>query len=76
MWPFKRINMVNEELFLLSSIIIRVLKHCLAVSRGPGGFRELREACMNHFHLSWYLSDSRVPSYAKTYPGGGRFRPH
>ena len=32
----------------------RVLKlRFLAFSRGPGGFRELREAGRNHFHLSW-----------------------
>jgi hypothetical protein len=35
-----------------------LLKHlCLAFSRCPGGFRELREAGRNHYlHLSWYLS--------------------
>ena len=34
----------------------RVLKlRFLAVPRGPGGFRELRGAGRNHFHLSWYL---------------------
>ena len=27
----------------------------LALFGGPGGFRELREAGRNHFHLPWYL---------------------
>ena len=35
---------------------VRVLKlRFLAFPRGPGGFRELREACRSHSHLSWYL---------------------
>ena len=34
-------------------------------SRGPGGFRELREAGRNHFHLSRYLSDTVVTSYGQ-----------
>ena len=35
---------------------IRVLHdRFLAFPWGPGGFRKLREACRNHFHLSWYL---------------------
>ena len=37
----------------------------LAFPGGPGGFRELREAGRNHFHLSWYLSVPGVTSYAK-----------
>ena len=42
------------------------VKHtCLAFFRGSGGFRELREACRKHLHLSWYLSDTVVPSYGK-----------
>ena len=35
----------------------------LPFPRGPGGFRELREAGRIHFHLSWYLSDYVVTSY-------------
>ena len=35
----------------------------LAFPRGPGGFRELREAGRNHFHRSWYLLLSVVTSY-------------
>ena len=35
---------------------IRVLKlRYSAFLGGPGGFREVREAGRNHFHLSWYL---------------------
>ena len=32
---------------------------------GPGGFRELREAYRNHFHLSWYLSVPGITSYGQ-----------
>ena len=43
----------NEGNSLSFSLKNRVLKHwCLAVFRGPGGFKELQEACWNHFHLS------------------------
>ena len=34
-------------------------------SQGPGGFRELREAGRNHFHLSWYLLVPGVTSYGQ-----------
>ena len=52
----------NFSRFVLQKI--RVLKlSCLAFSEGPGGFRELREAGRNHFHLSWYLSVAVVTSY-------------
>ena len=41
----------------------RVLKlRVLAFSRGPGGFRELKEAGRKHFHLPWYLFDAVVAS--------------
>ena len=54
----------------MRSDICRFMKHCLgAFSRGPGGFRELREACGIHFHLSWYLSDAVVPSYGQKHWG-------
>ena len=36
----------------------------LAFPGGPGGFRELREAGRNHFHVSWYLLVPGVTSYA------------
>ena len=52
----------------------RVLKNrFLAFSRGPGGFRELREAGRKHFHLSWYLSVSVVTSYGQKRWGGEFF---
>ena len=35
----------------------------LAVILIPGRLKQLREARRIHFHLSWYLSDSVVPSY-------------
>ena len=41
----------------------------LAFPQGPGGFREVREAHRNHFHLSWYIivpgvtSDGQKPRY-------------
>ncbi len=51
-------------MFPIFSVKFRVLKlRFLAFSQGPGGFRELREAGRNHFHLSWYLSDAVVTSY-------------
>ena len=34
-------------------------------SRGPGGFKKLRGAGRNHFHLSWYLSVPGVTSYGQ-----------
>ena len=46
------------------SLTCRVLKlRFFTFSRGPGGFRELREAGRNHFHLSWYLLVPGVTSY-------------
>ena len=45
------------------SVRCRILTHSfLAVSSGPVRFGEPREACRNHLHLSWHLSDSVVPS--------------
>ena len=47
-------------------IKFRVLNNrFLVFSRGPGGFREVREAGRKHFHLSWYLSVSVVTSYGQ-----------
>ena len=48
----------------------------LFFSQGPGGFRELREASRNHFHLSWYLSDYVVTSYDQKLFGWGDFFYH
>ena len=54
--PKKGVNKANKEIFPNFSLKFRVLKlRFLALSEGPGGFRELREAGRNHFHLSWYL---------------------
>ena len=44
----------------------------LDFSRGLGGFRGLREAYRNHFHLSWYLSVPVVTSYSQK-PSWGIF---
>ena len=58
-------------IFPISSIFFLPLKYrFLAVLRGPGGFRELREAGRIHFHLSWYLSDYVVTSYDQNPPKG------
>ena len=53
--PKKGVNKANKKIFPNFSLKFRVLKlRFLALSEGPGGFRELREAGRNHFHLSWY----------------------
>ena len=53
-----------------------VLKYrFLAFPRGPGGFRELREAGRKHFHRSWYLLVPVVTSYDQKTLGGEFFRP-
>ena len=36
--------------------------HAFYFSRGPGGFRYVREAGRSQFHLSWYPSDAVVTS--------------
>ena len=54
--PPKGINKEYNKFFLSLSEQFRVRKLMfLAFPGGPGGFRELREAYRNHFHLSWYL---------------------
>ena len=61
--PKKGVNKEYKEFFPNCSVKFRALKlRFLAFSEGPGGFRELREAGRNHFHLSWYLL---VPGVAK-----------
>ncbi len=51
-------------LFANLSSNFRVLKlRFFAFVGGPGGFRELREAGRNHFHLSWYLLVPVITSY-------------
>ena len=62
--PKKGISKEYEEFSPNCSEKNRVLKlRFLAFSQGPGGFRELREAGRNHFHLSWYLLVPGVTSY-------------
>ena len=65
--------MANKDFFLICSVKIRGLKRrFLAFTQGPGGFREVREASRNHFHLSWYLLVPGVTSYDQE-PWGGFF---
>ena len=74
--PFKGMSKDDKEMFLMFHTKHRVLElRFLAFSRGPGGFRELREAGMNHFHLSWYLSDTVVTSYGQKSSWGDFFLP-
>ena len=40
----------------------------LAFPGGPGGFRKVREAGRNHFHLSWYLLVPGARSYRVLLP--------
>ena len=55
---------ITQKLCFIVSVEFRVLKlRFLALLGGPGGFRELREAGRNHFHLSWYLSVPGLTSY-------------
>ena len=54
--PKKGLIRNTRIFFPIFSVKNRVLKlRFLAFPEGPGGFRELREAGRNHFHLSWYL---------------------
>ena len=54
--PKKGTNNEYKDYVQNCSLTCLVLKlRFLAFPQGPGGFRELREACRNHFHLSWYL---------------------
>ena len=51
--PNKGIGKELNYFFLKRNTVQRL--RFLAFSEGPGGFREVREAGRNHFHLSWYL---------------------
>ena len=65
--------MEYKQFFSNFSLKFRVLKlRFLAFPGGPGGFRELREASRNHFHLSWYLLVPGITSY-RTKPWGADF---
>ena len=48
---------------IFSQTIQDLYKRFLVYSRGPEGFRELREAGRNHFHISWYLLMPGIMSY-------------
>ena len=62
--PKKEVNKVNKERFPNLSLKNRGLKlRFLAFTQGPGGFREVREAVRNHFHLSWYILVPGITSY-------------
>ena len=64
--PKKEVNKTNKDFFANFSLKFRVLKlRFLAFVEGPEGFRELREAGMNHFHLSWYLLVPGITSSCK-----------
>ena len=70
--PKKGVNKANKDFSPNCSLKFRVQKlRLLAFTEGPGGFRELREAGRNHFHLSWYLLVPGVTSYGlkKEYKG-------
>ena len=72
----RNIHRIEGFAFSMFSISVRVLKYTfLAFPRGPGGFRKLREACKNHFHLSWYLSGAVVTSYSQKPSWGELFFP-
>ena len=69
--PKKGINKEYNYFFLDFSLNNRVLKcRCLAFARCPGGFRELREAGRNHFHLAGYLLVPGITSYSQKLWGG------
>ena len=63
--PPKKGLIRNIHIFpLFLSLKFRGLKlRFLALNEGPGGFRKVREAGRNHFHLSWYLAVPGVTSY-------------
>ena len=47
----------------LLNILVSIFFLFSEVVEGPGGFKKLREACRNNFHLSLYRLDLMVPSY-------------
>ena len=77
--PPKKGVIRNIKIFLpMFSENVRVLKlRFFVFLGGPGGFREVREAGRNHFHLSWYLlvPGSRVmtDSHSMGHAEGGSY---
>ena len=66
--PFKGLIGSIRIFLILLSVNFRVIKNMLFFfpnSRGPGGFKELWEACRHHFYLSWHLSNSMVSNLPK-----------
>ena len=64
--PQKRVNKANKDFSPNCSLKFRILKlRFLAFPRVSGGFRELREAHRNHFHLSCYLLVPGITSYGQ-----------
>ena len=75
--PKKGMNQEYKDLFAKFSLKFEVLKlRCLAFSGGAGGFRALREASRNHFHVSWYLIVPGITSYGPKPWGGICFTVH
>ena len=70
--PFKGISKDGKRLPLLFLQTNGYRSYALTFFRVHGGFRERREAGRNHFHLSWYLSDSMVPSYGQKHWRGNK----
>ena len=65
-------KIINKEIKYVVSFFakfpgkLRVLKLTFLAFLGvPGGFREVREAGMNHFHLFWYLIVPGITSYGR-----------
>ena len=59
--PKKGVNKEYKDFFPNLSVKNRVLKlRFLAFSQGPGGFREVREADRNHFHLMEEFSQVKI----------------
>ena len=65
-WVCSSVQCCKKDSFRVFSVKKRVLKlRCSAFLWGSGGFKKVREACRNNFHLSWYLSDAVVPTPKK-----------
>ena len=63
--PFKGLISTIRDLLSVSDKNNEVISHSFFVTKnswGLRGLKELPEACREHFHLSWYLCNSKVPS--------------